>query len=404
MFRIVKPDVNINFTGKVKTFGLISIVLVIISSVLVFGKGLNFGIDFKGGTNIIYNFENTPDVNSIRKILAEAKVEGAVSSIGKNGVSVQISKTIEIVKEEEIEKLKKHLEDNYKSKGFKGSKKYISGSNRLRIMFDNQQDADVLLKELQEAKFNVESVELFGIDEKSESQMNNYQLDIGFTQIASYLLDKMSKTEKGKIQIASLEQVGPKVGEKLKQDGVLAVLYALFAILVYIGFRFDSRFSPGAVICLFHDVIITLGLFAVFNIPFDLPVVAALLTLVGYSLNDTIIIFDRIREFVEEHRANKLSKETIESVVNKAINSTLGRTVLTSGTTLAVVFALEFFGDISLRPFAIALFVGITVGTYSSIFIASPIYVWLEKKYEKKMQELEALEAKTAEVTTEVKS
>lgn len=404
MFRIVKPDVNINFTGKVKTFGLISIALVIISSVLVFGKGLNFGIDFKGGTNIIYNFENTPDVNSIRKILADAKVEGAVSSIGKNGVSVQISKTIEIVKEEEIEKLKKHLEDNYKSKGFKGSKKYISGSNRLRIMFDNQQDGDILLKELQEAKFNVESVELFGIDEKSESQMNNYQLDIGFTQIASYLLDKMSKTEKGKIQIASLEQVGPKVGEKLKQDGVLAVLYALFAILVYIGFRFDSRFSPGAVICLFHDVIITLGLFAVFNIPFDLPVVAALLTLVGYSLNDTIIIFDRIREFVEEHRANKLSKETIESVVNRAINSTLGRTVLTSGTTLAVVFALEFFGDISLRPFAIALFVGITVGTYSSIFIASPIYVWLEKKYEKKMQELEALEAKTAEVTTEVKS
>ncbi len=404
MFRIVKPDVNLDFTGKVKTFGVVSVILVIISSILVFTKGLNYGIDFKGGTNIVYNFENTPDVNSIRKILDNNKIEGAVSSVGKNGVSIQISKSIEIVKAEEIEKLKKHLDDNYKSKGFKGSKKYIEGSNRLRVMFDNQQDGDILFKELHAAGFNVESVELFGIDEKSESQMNMYQLDINFTQIASFLLDKITKTEKGKVQIASLEQVGPKVGEKLKQDGVLSVLYALFAILVYIGFRFDSRFSPGAVICLFHDVMITLGIFSAFNISFDLSVVAALLTLVGYSLNDTIIVFDRIREFVEEHKANKLSKETLESVVNKAINSTLGRTVLTSATTLFVVIALEIFGDISLRPFAIALFVGITIGTYSSIFIASPIYVWLEKKYEKKMKELEALEAKTAEVTTEVKS
>jgi len=165
--------------------------------------------------------------------------------------------------------------------------------------------------------------------------------------------------------------IGPKIGAELRTKAILATLYALGGMLVYLAFRFEFIYGLAAVIAVFHDVIITLGLFSLFNKVIDLNVVAALLTLVGYSMNDTIVVFDRIREKLKLSR-----KEPLEITVNKSINETLSRTVLTSGLTFVAAISLLLFGGAVLNNFSFALVVGIIVGTYSSIFVASPILIF----------------------------
>ena len=162
--------------------------------------------------------------------------------------------------------------------------------------------------------------------------------------------------------------VGPQVGADLRRKGMLSILYAMMGILVYITLRFQFRFALGALAALFHDVLITVGVFSVFNIEFTLPIIAALLTIIGYSLNDTIVVYDRIRENIR-----RSPKEKLISVVNGSINQTLSRTILTSSTTLIVVLCLFLLGGEVIHDFSFALLVGILVGTYSSIYIASPI-------------------------------
>jgi preprotein translocase subunit SecF len=169
-------------------------------------------------------------------------------------------------------------------------------------------------------------------------------------------------------ELRRAEFVGPQVGEELTEDGGLALLYALICILIYVTFRFEYRFALGSVAALAHDVIITLGFFSVFQFEFDLTVLAAILAVIGYSLNDTIVVFDRIRE-----NFRKLRKETPAEVVNISLNQTLGRTIMTSVTTLLVLTALFFLGGEIIHDFAKALIVGVLIGTYSSIYVASPI-------------------------------
>jgi preprotein translocase subunit SecF len=173
--------------------------------------------------------------------------------------------------------------------------------------------------------------------------------------------------------------VGPAAGESLKESGLLSMIYALLCILVYVTVRFDSRYSPGAVIALFHDTVITFGILILLQVPFDLQILAALLALIGYSNNDTIIVYDRVRETLQNH-----PKFTIEQAVNRAINETLGRTILTSLSTFLSVLALYLFGGKVIEGFALTLMVGIVVGTYSSIFIASSIVIAITKYQEKR--------------------
>ena len=171
-----------------------------------------------------------------------------------------------------------------------------------------------------------------------------------------------------KVQVRRVAFVGPQVGKDLTQDGGLAMIYALFGILVYVALRFQMRFSLGAIAALIHDVTITFGFFSISQMEFDLTVLAAILAIIGYSLNDTIVVFDRIRE-----NFHKLRKATPVEVVNVSVNQTLSRTLMTSGTTMLVLIALFTFGGEIIHDFATALIVGIFVGTYSSIYIASPI-------------------------------
>lgn len=174
------------------------------------------------------------------------------------------------------------------------------------------------------------------------------------------------------IEIRRVEFVGPQVGDELTNDGGLALLYALIGILIYVAFRFEKRFALGAVAALIHDVVITVGFFSVFQFNFDLTVVAALLAVIGYSLNDTIVVFDRIRE-----NFRKIRKGDTPNIVNAAINQTLSRTLMTSGTTLLVLIALFVFGGEIIHYFSMALLFGILIGTYSSIYVASPVAIAL---------------------------
>jgi preprotein translocase subunit SecF len=174
------------------------------------------------------------------------------------------------------------------------------------------------------------------------------------------------------------ETVGPKVGEELRRDGLLAIIITLAAMLVYIWFRFELFFAPGAILALLHDVIIVIGFLSLFGKEYNLSILAALLTIVGYSVNDTIVVFDRIRE-----HGSQISKMTIDSVVNQSLNESLSRTIITSLTALIAVVILYLFGGGVIHDFAFCFIIGIVAGTYSSIFVASPVYIFLYKKFHK---------------------
>jgi preprotein translocase subunit SecF len=185
-------------------------------------------------------------------------------------------------------------------------------------------------------------------------------------EISSQIIGLLQSASDTSIDVRRVDFVGPQVGEELTEDGGLAVLYALIAILIYVAIRFEYRFSLGAVAALIHDVIITLGIFSVLQLDFDLSVLAAILAVIGYSLNDTIVVFDRVRE-----NFRKIRKKTSIEIVNTSINQTISRTLMTSFTTLLVLLSLFFLGGEAIHAFALALIIGVVVGTYSSIYVAT---------------------------------
>lgn len=185
--------------------------------------------------------------------------------------------------------------------------------------------------------------------------------------LSNKLMETLNSDDRPEAELRRVEFVGPQVGEELTQDGGLAMLYAIFGILIYVALRFEYRFALGAVVALVHDVIITIGFFALFGKPFDLTVLAAILAVIGYSLNDTIVVYDRIRENF------RLLKALPEEIMNESLNQTLSRTLMTSVTTLLVLIALALLGGEIIHYFALALIVGVVIGTYSSIYVASPV-------------------------------
>lgn len=195
------------------------------------------------------------------------------------------------------------------------------------------------------------------------------------TKITSLLNEKYKD---GGVKLEQQETVGPKVGQELRHKGQLAILFTLIAMLVYIGVRFDFYFAPGAIVALIHDVIVVMGFLTFFNKEYNLSILAALLTIVGYSVNDTIIVYDRIREHTK-----KININTIDDVVNQSVSETLSRTIVTSTTVLIVVIILFISGGGVIHDFAFCFIIGAITGSYSSIFIASPIYIWLYKNWPK---------------------
>ena len=238
----------------------------------------------------------------------------------------------------------------------------FTGGVVLELKYPEAADLEQIRVQVKTAGFEDFEVQYFGsakdVVVRLSPENNNS------AQVSEILLGELRKLNAG-VQMSRVEFVGPKVGEELREDGGLALLYALFGILVYVAFRFEYRFAFGSIIALVHDVVLTLGFFSLTGLQFDLSVLAAILAVIGYSLNDTIVVYDRIRENFVRYR-----KQTTEGVINQSLNQTLSRTLITSMTTLLVLFALLVFGGEGILSFTAAMIVGVVVGTYSSIYIA----------------------------------
>jgi preprotein translocase subunit SecF len=285
--QLLKGKLSIDFMGKRRFAMILSAVMLAVSLGALVTKGLNFGIDFTGGTLIEVGYPEGVELGGIRSALADA--------------------------------------------GFGSPQVQHFGSSR-----------DVLVRIAPQTG-------------KDSVELGKNAMDVLRQQNAA-------------MEMRRVEFVGPQVGEELTEQGALAMIYALIGILIYIMVRFQWRFAPGAVVALIHDVLIIIGFFALFQFDFDLTVLAALLAVIGYSLNDTIVVFDRIRE-----NFRRMRKGTSVEIVNSSINQTFSRTLMTSITTLLVLTSLFVFGGEVIHTFSLALILGIVVGTYSSIYVASAV-------------------------------
>ncbi len=296
---------NINFSSKFKLANILSILVFLVSTLFIIIKGLNYGIDFKGGTLIELRADNLN--------LNISDIRSSLNSLNLGDVNV-------------------------KEFGNKG---------------------DYLIK----------------VEQKTENDNN----------LIPKIKKKLVENLNAEINFRRVENVGPKVSSELLESGIIAISLSLFAMLFYIWIRFEWQFSIGSIIALFHDVIITIGIFSLLSFEINLSIIAAVLTIVGYSMNDTVVIYDRIRE-----NLNKFNKLNISEISNLSINETLSRTVITSITTLLALFSIYILGGEILRGFSFAMILGVLIGTYSSIFVAAPVlkffkvnYKTLEKKEEK---------------------
>ncbi|MDD5722204.1 MAG: protein translocase subunit SecF [Syntrophales bacterium] len=247
----------------------------------------------------------------------------------------------------------------------------FAGGTLVQIKFLQETNADAIRSSLKTADLGNSVIQRFGYRENKEFLITTEKTSSALEGLSDKITAALS-TSYGRedFEIRRVEVVGPKVGKDLREKGLLAMLYAVIGILIYVTWRFELRYAVGAIVALIHDVAITVGVFSLLGKEFTLPIIAALLTIIGYSLNDTIVVYDRIRENIKGAGARK---QPLQGLVNASINQTLSRTVLTSGTTLLVVLALFLLGGAVIHDFAFALLVGIVVGTYSSIFIASPM-------------------------------
>jgi len=384
-----------DFLGKKWPFVIASLALIIAGVVSLVSKGgPMYGIDFKGGVLISLRFAEVPPLDELRSMLG-SRIDGEVSvqeAIGENEVMV----STELQSEEQLAEARRLMMDTLNERfGNAGANQadfnnagaeLIASTLRERNVALSDDEIDSLAGRMREFRdSSPRSGLLTSLDELSEVE--------GVTpEIVSAMKQGFSLAP---FSIRSVEIVGPKIGEELRQQAIMATLLAIGGMLVYIAFRFEWIYGVAAVVAVFHDTLITLGLFSMTDREVSLTVVAALLTLVGYSMNDTIVVFDRIRENLKVVR-----RESFPALVNLSINQCLNRTVLTSGLTFLTVLALFLFGGQVLNGFAFALVVGILVGTYSSVFVASPILIALQGVLEsrKKSRVVSAAPAKKAAI------
>jgi preprotein translocase subunit SecF len=250
----------------------------------------------------------------------------------------------------------------------------FAGGTLIQLKFKTPPDIEVIRDGLKSIALGESTIQEFGSprDILIRVQRSEEKLEAVGVKVRSSLADKFNKDD---ITIERVEMVGPKVGSDLREKALLSILYAIIGIVIYISWRFELQYAIAAIIALVHDVLVTMGAFSIFDKEFTLVIVAAFLTIIGYSLNDTIVVFDRIRE-----NLRRKGKKTLTETINASINQTLSRTLLTSGTTLLVVIALFLFGGEIIHDFSFALLIGVLVGTYSSIFVASVFLIYWDSR------------------------
>jgi preprotein translocase subunit SecF len=383
-FEIIKPHSTYEFIGNQKYWIGSSLILVALTILMlplnayVFksrGHFLNWGVDFRGGTELVIEFSRPVDGGDLRKILGEIGHENAdvvkyedPSGKSKSNYLVRLGAVSVLSKEQA-----RQAEQSLAREGDANLKKFewSEGGDKVYLRYDKLVSPEVLATSLKSVGISTTQVQPFGRPEENTVEVTLISLD---KEIWQHLDEKLGA---GTVTaIPQVESVGAKAGKQLQLDGVKSLLAAILLIMVYILFRFDFRYAPGTVVALLHDAVITIGAFAVTYREFSLTTVAAILTIIGFSMNDTIVVFDRIRE-----NAARLRDRKFDRVVNLSINETLSRTILTSATVFFVTLAMNVFGSGVIQDFAFAMNVGVIVGTYSSIFIASPILIYLNERY-----------------------
>jgi preprotein translocase subunit SecF len=384
MIQIFKPGTNYDFIGKAPLFIRISIATFVIGCIVLAIKGFNFGLDFTGGHEILLEFSEANKTTS-QKVREElGKLHLGDTSVQSYEEKNQPNKQFFLVRVQRSETFGKDqiaaLENAFKDK-------YKEALKRIRY---NPEAGDVIEVEFTRTATmtgaDTSSVALADLVEQTghpvrtvrfTGRPDEHRYSVVLKGVDVSILKEMQQTIDPNARVARVEFVGPTAGKQLRNDGILAVAYALLAILIYVAARFDFFFSPGAVICLFHDSIITVALLSLLGQEFSLTTIAALMTLVGYSSNDTIIVFDRIRETV-----GKAQGSALRDIVNRATNETLSRTIMTSVTVLLSCVALMIFGrGTVLSQFGLIMFVGVIFGTYSSVYVAAPIFIYLRERF-----------------------
>ena len=369
--QIIKKTTNFDFIGKWKPAFFISTVLnlAIIVGIAIFG--FNYGVDFAGGTLVEVKFPYAISAKEVREAVEKGGLEdvGSVQGIGPaedNAFLLRTGGTTQLTqaKANAAKSALESLEVTYFS---------IDLDNGiLNLRTKAVPDAERVKALVVGAGVGVSEVRNLG-----EAQGGGFDVQV----VSAGMADKVRAAldaglEQKQFEIRRVDYVGPQVGKQLRNKAIMALIYAMLAILLYVAFRFEFKFAPGALLALVHDVIMVSGYYLVFRTrEFNLTSVAVLLTIVGYSINDTIVIYDRIREEMARYAGKSLSE-----IINIAVNATLGRTILTGSVTALSLVGLLIFGVGEIFDFAAAMLLGILVGTYSSIYIASPVAIWLEDR------------------------
>ena len=371
---------NIDWMGKAKYFYALSGILLLAGWISIFvNGGLRYGIDFKGGTNVDVRFSKPPNLDDLRRGLAAQGLGNAemqsvsdIATPNSNEVLIFVEGKGQDEKDLDASRVKvlNALSATY-GVATSGRADFNSATPSSLAALLTQKDPLFLSVNAGDRYQQLSKRLLDYRDKNANGVLTNFddllKVEGASAPVLSAIKDSYAL---GPFAIRTVEIVGPKVGAELRSQAIWVTLYALGGMLVYIAFRFEWVYGAAAVLAVFHDVLITLGFFSLLHFEISLTVIAALLTLVGYSMNDTIVIFDRIRE-----NNRLLRRESFADVVNKSINQTLSRTILTSGLTFLTVLVLLLMGGQVLRAFSFALVVGIVVGTYSSFGIAAPLVV-----------------------------
>jgi preprotein translocase subunit SecF len=363
---------NIDFLGKKWYFLAFSLVFSVAGVFsMLFWHGIPYGVDFRGGTLVYVKFSHTPDDNALRASMDRAGLRNAkiqrYGPVSNNEVLVDLD--VQETNEQALDRGKTQIintletnapagKQDLNNSSSLGIKNYLMDKDPLHLGSDADQKYTQQAQAIVDTRDKVQSGVLSSFDQLKGP------VD---PAVATSLPDGFFLSDFG---VRNVEIVGPQVGAQLRKQALLATVYSLAGMLIYLGFRFEWIYGVAAVVTVFHDTLITVGFFSLIKTDISLTVIAAILTLIGYSNNDTIVVFDRIRENIKLMRREKLSE-----IVNRSINQTLSRTILTAGLTFLTVLALFLFGGEVLRGFSLALVIGILIGTYSSIAIAAPILV-----------------------------
>ena len=366
---------DIDFVGRRKYFiGLSLVLLVVGAASIVLKGGLKLGIDFKGGTLVYVKFKDAPEVSQIRETLTSKGLTVATLQPFTEGAdSHELKIDLDLAEDAALTSGRSQVVETLRGI-YPGEGDMLDFNNSSAEQISERLKSNVTLSALERTE--IESAAGALIAFRDQSPQSGLVKDFSqLTSVEGVNPDIISALQQeaylGSFAIRGVEAVGPKIGKDLQRQARNATLAALGGMLIYIALRFEWIYGVAAVVAVFHDVFITLGFFSLFDREIELPVIAALLTLVGYSMNDSIVIFDRVRENLKLTR-----RQPLEVLVNRSVNQTLARTLLTSGLTLIAVLCLFLFGGEVMRGFSFALVVGVIVGTYSSIFVASPILLW----------------------------